>query len=140
MKKLLSISFAFLIALSVMHITIATHHCGSADETFEKVSVIGELASCGMESCDDLSPSSGKHFTTHCCDDKVSVLVVDNNYTPSSFEFKAFTQQTLQVFDIPASLQIFSFAPLILISTSVSPPGIFLVSAVSLPDICVFLI
>ena len=123
-----------------MHFTIATHHCGSADETFKKVSVTGELASCGMEGCDDQSPSQGKHFTTHCCDDKVSVLAVDNNYTPSSFEFKAYTPQNLQVFDIPASLQTYSNAPVNLISTSVSPPGNFLVSAVSLPDICVFLI
>jgi len=121
-----------------MHITIATHHCGSADETFDKVSVTGELASCGMEGCDDQSPSQGKHFTKHCCDDKVSVLEVDNNYSPSSFEFKAYTQQNLQVFDISESFQFYSLNAVNHICTSVSPPGYFIVSEVSLPDICVF--
>lgn len=139
-KKLLSISFAFLIALSVMHITIATHHCGSGNETTEKVSINGELASCGMEGCDDPFPSPGNHFATQCCDDKVSVLAVDNNYSPSYSEFKPFSRHILQVFDISESFQFHSLTAINLIRTSVSPPGNFLVSAVSLPDICVFLI
>jgi len=136
-KKLLSISFAFIIALSVMHITIAIHHCGSDNATFEKVSVDGELASCGMEGPDQCS-LPGKHFNSHCCNDKVSVLAVDNNYSPSFSEFKAFSQHILQFFDIPASLKIHSLIAINLFSTSVSPPGYFTVSAVSLPDICVF--
>ena len=138
MKKLLSISFAFLIALSVMHVTIATHHCGRGNATTEKVSINGELASCGMEGPDDQCSLPGKHFSTHCCDDKVSVLAVDNNYNPSFSEFKAFSQHILLVFDIPASLKIHSLIAIYLFSTSVSPPGYFSVSAVSLPDICVF--
>jgi len=139
-KKLLSISFAFLIALSVMHITIATHHCGSGNTTTEKVSINGELASCGMEGPDDQCSLPGTHFSTHCCDDKVSVLAVDNNYSPSFSEFKSFSQHILQVFDISESIQFYSLNAVNLICTSVSPPGNFLVSAVSLPDICVFLI
>jgi hypothetical protein len=139
-KKLLSISFAFLIALSVMHITIATHHCGRDNATTEKVSIIGELASCGMEDTDDQCSLPGKYFRTHCCDDKVSVLAVDNNYSPSFSEFKAFSQHILQIFDSSESFQYHSLTVADHISTSVSPPGIFLVSAVSLPDICVFLI
>lgn len=137
-KKLLSISFAFLIALSVMHITIATHHCGSGNTTTEKVSIDGELASCGMEGPDNQCPLPGKRFSTHCCDDNVSVLAVDNNYAPSFSEFKAYSLHILQVFDISESFQFYSLTAVNLISTSVSPPGIFLVSSVSLPDICVF--
>jgi len=137
-NKLLSISFAFLIALSVMHITIATHHCGSANTTTEKVSINGELASCGMEGADDQCSLPGTHFSTHCCDDNVSVLAVDTNYSPSFSEFKAFSQHILQVFDIPASLKENSLIAINLFSTSVSPPGYFIVSEVSLPDICVF--
>ena len=121
-----------------MHITIAKHYCGSEVATSEKVSVSGELASCGMEGSGDNSTLPGKHFSTHCCDDKVSVLAVDNNYAPSFSEFKAFSQHILQVFDIPASLQINSLSVLNLISTNVSPPGNFMVSDVSLPKICVF--
>ena len=138
MKKFLSISFSFLILLSVMHITIARHFCGSEIATSEKVSVSGELASCGMESADKDNVLPGKHFRTHCCDDKVSVLAVDNNYTPSFSAFKVFSQPTLQVFGIPASLQVNSLSAINLICTNVSPPDIFMVSDVSLPKICVF--
>ncbi|HZK94160.1 MAG TPA: hypothetical protein VFC67_08135 [Prolixibacteraceae bacterium] len=138
MKKLLSILFAFLISISVMHITIATHHCGSDNATFEKVSIDGELASCGMEGPDDQCSFPGKHLGTHCCNDKVSVLAVDNNYSPSHSEFKAFSQHILQVFDIPVSLKEHSLIAINLFSTSVSPPGFFIASEVSLPDICVF--
>ena len=120
-----------------MHFTIATHYCGG-ELAASKASFSGELGSCGMEGLDDKCPLPGKHFSTHCCDDKVSVLTVDNNYSPSFSEFKAFSQHVLQVFDIPENYQFYSLSAVNLISTSVSPPGIFLVSAVSLPDICVF--
>lgn len=138
MKKFLSISFSFLILLSGLHITIATHYCGSERAASEKVSVTGRLASCGMEGPEDTCPLTGNHLGTHCCDDKVSVLAVDNNYTPSFSEFKAFSQHILLGFQIPVSFQIPSFSTINLICTNVSPPGNFMVSAVSLPGICVF--
>jgi len=123
-----------------MHITIATHHCGSADETFEKVSVTGELASCGMEGLVDECSSPGIHLKKHCCDDKVSALAVDQNYAPSFSNFTTFAQHILQVYIIPVSSEVHSLTSINLISTSVSPPDNFLVHTVSLPKICVFLI
>jgi len=139
-KKLFSILFAFLILLSVMHVTIATHHCGSADETFEKVSVIGELASCGMEGCDDKCSTPGNHFEKHCCDNSVSILAVNHDYAPSFTEFTAFAQHILQVYIIPVSIELHSLTAINFTSMDVSPPTNFLVHAVSLPKICVFLI
>jgi len=123
-----------------MHFTIATHYCGSANATFEKVSFTGELASCGMESSDEECSSSGNHLEKPCCDDNVSVLAVDNNYAPSFTNFTAFAQHILQVYVVPVSLEIHSLSTINIISTSVSPPDNFLVHAVSLPKICVFLI
>lgn len=138
MKKLLSISFAFLLLLSGMHFTIATHYCGGKIAA-SKVSFSGELASCGMEEgSDDQCPLPGKHIGTHCCDNKVSVLAVENNYAPSFSEFKAFSQSVLQIFDIPASYHFQALLVSNLLNTNVHPPGNYLVSAVSLPDICVF--
>lgn len=137
MKRLLSISFSLLILLSGMHFTIATHYCGGVMAA-SKVSITGELASCGMEKTVDKCPLPGKHLGTHCCNDKVSVLAVENNYTPSFSEFKAFSQSIIYDFNIPASFAIHSLFVLNLISTNASPPGNFLVSAVSLPCICVF--
>jgi len=137
MKKFLSISFSLLILISVMHLTISTHYCDGVMAA-SKVSVLGELASCGMETPVDKCPSTGSHFGSNCCSNKVSVFAVANNYTPSFSEFKSFSQPVLQVFDIPLSYQIQSLSVLNLYSTNVSPPGNFMVSAVSLPDICVF--
>ena len=137
MKKLLAISFALLVLLSGMHISIATHYCG--DRIFAtKLSVSGELASCGMK--DPLDKCSGhlKVTGTNCCKDKLAAFVVDSNYAPTFSEFKAFSQNLLQVFILPAFLTIHSQTSLNLFCTNVSPPGHYLVSDVSLPDICVF--
>jgi hypothetical protein len=137
MKKFLSISFSLLILLSVMHLTISTHYCGGKIAA-SKVSVLGELASCGMESSVDQCRLPGKHISSHCCTNKISVFAVENNYTPSFSDFKAFSHNILQVFDIPAGSQIHTLSALSLVCTNVSPPGNFMVSAVSLPNICVF--
>ena len=138
MKKVLSILFAAIILLSGTHFTISKHYCGSEVASFGKVSVSGELASCGMENPGDENTLPGMHFKTHCCDNKVSVLAVDNNYSPSFTVFKAFPQPALQIIDIPASFSIHPLYAVNHIDTNVRPPGSFLVSDVSLPDICVF--
>ncbi len=137
MKRLLSISFAFLILLSGMHLTVATHFCGGKI-AFTKLSVSGELASCGMEGKTDKCTLPVKFKTHNCCKDKVSAFVVDNNYAPTFSEFKVFPQPVLHAFILPLFLSDFSQATLTHICTNVSPPGHFLVSDVSLPGICVF--
>ena len=140
MKKLLSILFVFLIILSVMHITIATHYCACANATFVKVTFASELASCGMESSEKEYSTPGNHLEKPCCDDNVSVLAVDNNYAPSFTNFSAFAQHILQVYIVPVSFEIHSLTEINLTCSDVSPPRNFLVHAVSLPKICVFLI
>ena len=137
MKKLLAISFALLILLSGMHISIATHFCGDRISA-TKLSVSGELASCGMEGSIDKCSVAVKLKGTSCCKDKLAAFVVDNNYNPTLSEFKAFSQNLLQVFILPAFLSNQSQTSLNLICTNVSPPGHYQVSDVSLPSICVF--
>ena len=138
MKKVLSILFASIILLSGTHFTISKHYCGSEVATFEKVSVSGELASCGMEDSHENSTLPGMNFRAHCCDNEITVLAVDTNYAPSFNVFKSFPQPVIPIVAIPVS---FCFHPLYAVNyidTNVSPPGDFLVSDVSLPDICVF--
>jgi len=139
MKKFLSISFSLLILISGLQLTVSTHYCGG-EIAASKVSVSGELASCGMEAEVPVKqcPLSGSHFDSNCCNTKVSVFAIDNNYPPSLTDYKSFSQPVLQVFDIPVGYQIQSLSVLSPYSTNVSPPGNFMVSAVSLPDICVF--
>ena len=137
MKKFLSISFAFLILLSGMHFTVATHLCGGKI-AFTKFSVSGELASCGMEGKIDKCTIPVKFKTHNCCKDKVSAFVVDNTYAPTFSEFKVFPQPVLHAVIQPVFLSDFSLSTLKLVCTNISPPGHFLVSDVSLPAICVF--
>jgi len=137
MKKFLSISFSLLILLSGLQLTISTHYCGGKIAA-SKVSVSGDLASCGMETAAGQCPSSGSHIGSNCCNTKVSVFAIDNNFPPSLSYFKLLSQNILQVFDIPVSYKNQSLSVLSLYSTNVSPPGNFMVSAVSLPGICVF--
>jgi hypothetical protein len=137
MKKFLSISFSVLILLSGMHFTIANHYCGGKIAA-TKVSVIGEVASCGMENSSSHCPLPGKHIGSNCCKDKVSAFVVDTNYAPSFSVFNAFSKHILQVYHLPASFTVQSNAVSNHNVTNVSPPGNFWVSDVSLPDICVF--
>lgn len=139
MKKLLSISFAFLILLSGMNLSIATHYCGD-ELAASKISFSGKIANCGMEGETDQQSTSGNQLEKHCCDNHVSTFSVDHNYSPSFTDFNSFAQNILQVFIIPASINFHSFTAINLSSTDTSPPGNLLVHAVSLPKICVFLI
>lgn len=130
--------FASLILVSGLHISIAKHYCSGESSAFEKISVTGELATCGMENPKDEKPLQGVNFKAHCCDNEVSTLIIDNNYAPSFSIFKAFPQPVLQVCH---NIEVFNLQQIVVLSlynTNVLPPGNYLASAVSLPDICVF--
>jgi hypothetical protein len=138
MRKILSILFASLILISGLHISIAKHYCSGESSAFEKISVTGELATCGMESPNDQGVLPGVHFKAHCCENEVSTLIVDNNYAPSFSIFKVFPQPVMQVCHIIEVFNLQQIVVLSLYNTNVLPPGNYLASAVSLPDICVF--
>ena len=137
MKKLFSISLALLMLLSGLQLTISMHYCGG-ELADSNVSILGHVASCGMESATDECTQPGNHVESSCCDNKVSVYTVDHNFSPSFSEFKAFSQTILQVFSIPENSTLHSITPIGQLFTDVSPPGSLLSSAVSLPKICVF--
>ena len=137
MKKLFSISIALLMLLSGMQLTISRHYCGG-ELADSKVSLVGHVASCGMESETDDCTQPGNHVKSSCCNNKVSVYAVDHNYSPSFSEFKAFSQTVLQVFPIPENSTFHSLNQFSNLYTDVSPPGFLPINAVSLPKICVF--
>jgi len=123
--------------LSGMQLTISRHYCGG-ELADAKVSLIGHLASCGMETASDECTQPGNHVKSNCCNDKISVYAVDHNYSPSFTEFNAFAQTVLQVYPIPENITFHSLTAEIQIITSASPPGFLPANAVSLPKICVF--
>jgi hypothetical protein len=137
MKKLFSISIAFIMLLSGLQLTVSRHYCGG-ELADSKVSVWGHVASCGMETATDDCTQPGDHVKSNCCNNKVSVYEVDHNYSPSFTEFKAFAQTVLQVFVIPENITFHSLTSFSNLYTDVSPPGFLPANAVSLPKICVF--
>jgi len=137
MKKLLSISIAFIMLISGLQLTVSRHYCGG-ELADSKVSVWGHVASCGMETATDDCTQPGNHVKSSCCNNKVSVYEVDHNYSPSFTEFKAFAQTVLQVFVIPENITFHSLTSFSNLYTDVSPPGFLPANAVSLPKICVF--
>ena len=137
MKKLFSISIAFIMLLSGMQLTISTHYCGG-ELADSKVSVLGQIATCGMEGTTDPCTQPGSHVDSSCCNNEISVYSVDHNFAPSFNGFKAFSQTVLQVFTIPENNTLHSITPLSELYTDASPPGSLLVHSVSLPKICVF--
>jgi len=136
MKRVFSILFAALILVSGIHLSVATHFCGGV--TFERISLTGELASCGMEDSSDQRNPSEVQIKSHCCDNEVLILSVDNNYSPSFSEFKIFLQPVSQGCIIPVGYHFQSILVFNHFNTNVFPPGNYLASSVSLPDICVF--
>jgi hypothetical protein len=139
MKKLLSISLALLMLLSGMQLTISMHYCGG-ELADSRVSVVGHLASCGMEGIVDNCTASESSLDESCCKNQFSVYEIDHNYSPTYTEFNTFAQNILQVYLIPASITFHSYTAINLTSTDASPPENALLHAVSLPKICVFLI
>ena len=137
MKKIFSISVALLMLLSGLQLTISRHYCGG-ELADSKVSVLGQVASCGMESGTDECTQPGNHLKSTCCNNKISVYSIDHNFSPSFSDFKVFSQPVLQVFTIPENITFHSLTSLIFIGTDTSPPGNLLANAVSLPKICVF--
>ncbi|MFA6922627.1 MAG: hypothetical protein WC223_00090 [Bacteroidales bacterium] len=130
-KKILSILFALLIVISVLHISFAVHFC-CEELVAVKISFEGRKASCGMESSAKTCPSHNS-ISSICCSDKIFVYTVENNYIPASLQIQENINQILLNFlCIPLRFEYNNSYG------NNSPPGSLLTSAVKLSDICVF--
>ena len=129
--------FALLILLSGMHLTLATHLCGG-EISAVKVSFTHENANCGMCAVKQTNSTAQSISNESCCKDEMSFYAVDSNYSSSTLQINQPVKQLLQVFDIPKAFGIQFLHTNSTTNTNVQPPGNFIASAVSLPDICVF--
>jgi len=136
MKKVFSILMVCLFLISGMHVTIATHFCGGVVAA-SKISLSGELASCGMEGTENSNTVPGNYLTSNCCQDKVLVYNIDDNYTPSVSVIKELSNNILQVFYIPLSFSFYSFSAFNSLISG-GPPGNFLADAVGQAVLCIF--
>jgi hypothetical protein len=137
MKKLLSILLGFIVLLSGMNLSIATHFC-DGEIAATRVSFSGKKATCGMRSDAAVIPASGTSMARHCCDDKMAVYAVDKNYSPSYKLDNKIVQNVFHHFFLPGILVLHCYSYSFLDRTNISPPDNYTVSAVHLADICVF--
>ena len=128
-----------MILLSGMHLSLATHLC-AGELAAVKWSLSDEKASCGMEMVKQISSTEKSINAENCCKDEMSFLAVDTNYNPSTIQINKPVNQLLQVFYIPTDSGILFDTDSQSSNTNIQPPGKYFASAVSLPDICVFLI
>ncbi len=137
MKKAVSIFMATLLLMTGLHLSFASHFCGG-NLVAVKFSITGGNASCGMENESGSTLPAGKFFKTHCCDDDLTTLTVDSNYSFSSVQGKDFTQKVVPDFVIPLTEIIPEFFSSRYFNPVLSPPGIFRRNSVELATICVF--
>jgi len=137
MKKLFSILFAALILLSGMNLSLASHYCGG-ELSAVKWSLNDAKAGCGMELAATKTSSDKSFEAQSCCKDEISFYTVDHNYNQSTHQINEPVHQLLQVFYIPETIGFHFFNTSSSVNATIHPPGKFIASAVSLPDICVF--
>lgn len=136
MKFIYSISFSLIILLTGFNISVAEHYCkGKIAAT--KISVTGKTASCGMESNIPACPSDIQ-ITSNCCNDKVSVYSMDDEYASSPWQVKEVLQKIITAQLVPFILSFHSLNILTDSVPNVIPPGKGITSLVDLADICIF--
>src|SRR5512133_1259996 len=109
MKKVISISLTLLMLVALLHFSVATHYC-MGKIAASKISLSGDLATCGMENDDNMLPLKGTYFTSHCCDNVLVFCGINSTYFPSfTFVPESFNND-FQVFNVPAKLSTFSIA------------------------------
>jgi hypothetical protein len=103
-----------------------------------KVSLSGEIASCGMEGNEENCPVPGNHLTSHCCENHINIAGVVNIFTMADpvpdYNIRYNSHSILSSEQDHYSISFLS-APS---NTSYHPPGSFLTSLVSLENICVY--
>jgi hypothetical protein len=136
MKTVLAISLILLIVFTGTSVKFAAHYCqGSVAAT--KVSLTGELATCGMESQSGNTPFQNT-FRKHCCDDVTSSYSICNNYFSSSHFIIYPWQKVISVIDIPVDC-IGNQVLISLISDEIiRPPGNCYPGGADQPALCVF--
>ncbi|MBK8882391.1 MAG: hypothetical protein IPN67_08410 [Bacteroidales bacterium] len=137
MKYILSISLTLLILLTGLNVKIASHYCGGQISA-AKVSLTGEVATCGMEHQTG-SKSTIDLFSRHCCEDVIHSFKISSIYVPSvCFQLLEPGQILIHSFilnDIQLSgMEMFGS----LVSGSKRPPGVYTPVCVEQQVICIF--
>jgi len=122
MRKLLSIPLAVLILFSGLTVNIAAHYCGGS-LVATRVSLSGELATCGMEK-GNAENSAQESITNHCCDNVVSTCSFNNKYLPSNSLLSIPVTQIADAADLIAVNSVLKINFKLISEEIIRPPGI----------------
>jgi|WetSurMetagenome_2_1015567.scaffolds.fasta_scaffold61247_3 hypothetical protein len=137
MKLVFSILLSAWILFSGMGVKIAQHYCeGSLAAT--KVSLTGELATCGMQGCNEEKSFPVSAYDQLCCENHLSTFLLSNFNTTSTQEVSQPTTEITQVFDIPVTLCNDLSHPGSPCIVSKPPPGSGFLSHTSSSSLCTF--
>jgi hypothetical protein len=126
-----------LILFSGINIKIASHFCGG-NFAATKVSLTGELASCGMEHQSG-TKSPQDLISSHCCEDVISSYFISPNYVPSSCCYLPdIGQEINHTFIVHNELFFSQEISVSAISGNKRPPGCFIPVGVEQQVICIF--
>jgi hypothetical protein len=136
MKTVISIPLVLLILFTGININIASHYCGG-NISGTKVSLTGELASCGMEHQSG-NKSSLPLISSHCCDDVISSCAISTIYVPSFFSVPDHGLDFSQTSNLPTG-SVIGYDPEILILTGIKrPPGNYIPDCHDQQVLCIF--
>ncbi len=121
MKFILSIPLSLLLLFSGINIRYAAHYCGG-NVVATRISLSGELATCGMEPKED-NNSSLVTLKKHCCEDITSEYTINNNYVPSLTEIDLPGQMIVDHGFFSADHLIIKGYPAIYFFNDIGPPG-----------------
>jgi hypothetical protein len=100
MKKASSIFLAFLLLLTTIHFSIATHYCGGKLAAV-KYSFTGEKAACGMEDKNEAPCPFNNSIRSYCCNDQLTLVSTDQNYFSYYSVYKIITEKVFQILALP---------------------------------------
>jgi hypothetical protein len=136
MRTLLSIPLAILILFSGLTVNIATHYCGGS-AVATKVSLSGELATCGMEQGTPEN-SSRESIKSHCCDNSISSFSFNSKFVPSYYLLSFPCHQIVDVPDLASDYSILNDNLKLIAEEIIRPPGVNSSSQACQEILCIF--
>ena len=135
-RKILAIPLIVLILFSGISIKFATHYCqGSVFAT--RVSLTGQLATCGMEHHEDHNLSQ-ESITSECCDDVLSAYTLSNNYLGSTFHIDNPNLTGTYFVFMPFHTEVVAPITHVPSYSNIRPPGMNDLYTPAIQTLCVF--
>lgn len=135
MRKILGIVFSVLLLVPAIKLSLDRHYCGGKLADI-KISISGELATCGMENEEQSYPGTPV-LTGKCCEDHLTILNIDYRFcpeTPYYNNLKITKDIPAEFFDPLSSLRDYGTET----SLKFIPPGRYIPHGPEQADICLF--